>query len=99
MPNGKAGDDWFTDIVAHGLPTFSAEADGLVSQIAGMSVEPRPSELITLVDGLLATVGYDELASRGTIVGMQYRNLRPDELRELEQELADLRDRIGHRQG
>jgi hypothetical protein len=94
MPNGKPGDDWFTDVVAHSLPTFSDEADGLISQIAELSTESRPKELVSLVDGSLAEVGYDELASRGSKVGMEYRNLRPNELRDLEQQLRELRDRL-----
>jgi hypothetical protein len=91
VPNGKPGDDWFTDIVAHSLPTFSPEADRLISEIAAMSPEPRPSVLVALVDGLLATIGYDELASRGTTVGMEYRNLRPSERAALERDLRELR--------
>jgi hypothetical protein len=91
MPNGKPGDDWFTDIVGHGLPTFSAEADELIAEIAGADAEPRPSQLVALVDGFLEKVGHDELSSRGTATGMEYRNLRPEELHDLEQGLRDLR--------
>jgi hypothetical protein len=95
MANGKPGDDWFTDVVAHGLPTFSVEADQLISEIAAMCAEPRPNELVSFVDGFLAKVGYDELASRGTTIGMEYRKLRPDELRHLERVLRELRGRLG----
>ena len=33
MPNGKPGDHPFTDIVAHGLPVYSPEVDGLIREI------------------------------------------------------------------
>ncbi|HXH96854.1 MAG TPA: hypothetical protein VNH40_06540 [Gaiellaceae bacterium] len=91
MPNGKPGDDWYTDIVVHGLPTFSAEADRLVSQIAGPKGGPRYQPLVVLVDGLLAEVGVDVLAARSSTVGVVYRNLTPDELARLEAKLRTLR--------
>ena len=95
MANGKAGDDWFTDIVGHGLPTFSPEADRLVLEVAASSAEPRPDRLISLVDGLLANIGYDALASRTSAIGMEYRNLSPGEQRALEESLRRLRADLG----
>jgi hypothetical protein len=94
MPNGKAGDDWFTDIVAHDLPTFSPEADRLIVEIAANSPGSRHQALDSLVDEFLGSIGYEELASRGTHVGMEYRNLRPDERAALERKLQTLRDSI-----
>jgi hypothetical protein len=94
VPNGKPGDDWYMDIVLHDLPTFSAQADRLIAELAQASEEPRPALLISVVNALLDSIGYEELASRAATVGMEYRNLRPSELRELERRVKALRDRM-----
>jgi hypothetical protein len=94
MPNGKPGDDWYTDIVVHGLPTFSAQADRLVSEIAGPEGGPRYLPLVELVDGILAEVGLGTLAARSPTVGVVYQNLKPDEVARLEEGLRALRSRL-----
>lgn len=33
MPNGKPGDHPVSDILSHGLPTYSPEIDGLIREI------------------------------------------------------------------
>ena len=40
MPNGKVGDHPYTDIVIHGRDVYSAKADALVREIAGLADEP-----------------------------------------------------------
>jgi len=94
VPNGKIGDDWYTDIVIHGAPTLSPSADQLVAEIASLSGEPRYEPLISIVDKHLDRIGYDELSSRSKTVGMEWRNLTLDELGPLESELQVLRDRL-----
>jgi hypothetical protein len=88
----RATPRWFTDIVADGLPTFSAEADSLIAEVASSSAEPRPAALISAVDGYLERIGYDELASRSSTVGLEYRNLLPEEQLALERNLRELCD-------
>jgi len=48
MPNGKPGDDWYTDTIAHGLATFSPSTDRLVHDIAKASGEVRHQPLAHL---------------------------------------------------
>jgi hypothetical protein len=94
MPNGHAGDDWYTDIVSLGLPTLSPTADRLVAEVATLSGEPRHQPLISLVERHLDHIGYEELDSRTETVGMEWRSLTPDELAPLETELRSLRDQL-----
>jgi hypothetical protein len=97
MPNGKPGDDWFTDIVAHGLPTFAPNVDRLVRDIAAASGGTRYDPLDSLVNRHLDAIGHEELASRSATVGMEYRHLRPNELDLLEEDLQLLRAEIKRR--
>lgn len=91
MPNGKPGDDWFTDIVSNGLPTFSPAVDALVVELNDLIPEARPPELIGLVKGFLAGIGYETLAQRNApTVGMEYRQLSEIELARLEEALSEL---------
>jgi hypothetical protein len=94
MPNGQVGDDWYTDIVSHGLPTLSPAVDRLVSEIATLSGEPHYRPLISVVDRHLQRIGYEELSSRADTVGMEWRNLTPGELAPLESELRSLADQL-----
>jgi len=96
MPNGKPGDDWYTDTIAHGLATFSPGTDRLVHDIAKASGEVRHQPLGSLVDRHLDSIGYEELASRRTTVGMEYRNLNRAELDLLEGDLHLLRAGLKH---
>ena len=46
MPNGKAGDHPFTDIVNHRLSVFSSEIDQLVQELATTSAAAEVSKLV-----------------------------------------------------
>jgi hypothetical protein len=95
MPNGHAGDDWFTDIVFHGLPTFSPKADDLIKEIAASDKAPRPQALIGFVEGFLTAVSYEELGTRNEpTVGMEYRQLREGERERLEEGLRHICDML-----
>ena len=45
MPNGKVGDHPYTDIVIHRREVYSAAADALVREIAGLADERTRREL------------------------------------------------------
>jgi hypothetical protein len=49
MPNGKVGDHPYTDIVHHGLDTYSPRAAGLVREIATLSDERTRREVADLL--------------------------------------------------
>jgi hypothetical protein len=49
MPNGKVGDHPYTDIVHHGLDTYSPQAAALVREIAVLADERTRQELADLL--------------------------------------------------
>jgi hypothetical protein len=49
MPNGKAGDHPYTDIVHHGLDTYSPHASVLVREIVALADERTRRELADLL--------------------------------------------------
>jgi hypothetical protein len=51
MPNGKIGDHPYTDIVHHGLDTYSPVAAALVREIAVLADERTRQELRDLLMG------------------------------------------------
>ncbi len=99
MPNGKAGDHWYTDIVGERLPRSLSEIDVLVRALDDLAADgkaaawdnPKRRQIERTVDAHLDRVGYDVLASRGQTIGMEYRNLTPGELAALEADLLRLK--------
>ena len=49
MPNGKVGDHPYTDIVIHGLDTYSSRVAALVREIAMLADERTRRELADLL--------------------------------------------------
>jgi hypothetical protein len=108
MPNGKVGDHWYTDVVVHKLPSFSAEVDALIREIDELVRDPRnatepPCEPFehpyrqraeAVVEAHLNRVGYDTLTERGNTIGMAWRHLSEEELRAVEADLRSLRDAL-----
>ena len=103
MPNGKAGDHWYTDVVSHRLPTFNRAIDDLVRELNELAAgseasaawnNPKRQQIESTVDAHLDRVGHDALAERGRSVGMDYRNLTLKELASLEAELGRLRQSL-----
>lgn len=45
MPNGKVGDDPYTDIVVHGREVYSLRADALVREVAALADDRTQREL------------------------------------------------------
>jgi hypothetical protein len=98
VPNGKPGDHWYTDVTVHRLTVFSPVVDELIRDIdaeaqrrdAGATErwqQPVRHRLEEIVEGHLALIGYETLASRGTVDGPEW-HLSVEELGALE---ADVR--------
>jgi hypothetical protein len=101
VPNGKAGDHWYTDIVSHRLPTFSREVDALIINLDRIAAagreytpweDPQRQRIERTVDGILDGIGHEELGSRSNTIGMAYRNLTESELAALRAKLEALRE-------